>query len=122
MKVLEHGIRHFLVGSIRRNHERLEACLGRRRRMARPRLEGRGEAGDAEDGKGYVVQQSQVHMDSLDPGMHARQDITLALLTLAVVLAGCSRTQTAHSAGPPAEPVMPVTVARVVRKTVPVEV
>ena len=61
-------------------------------------------------------------MDFFDPRMHARQDITVAALVLAAVLAGCSRTQTAHSAGPPAQPVLPVTVAAVVQKTVPVEV
>ena len=61
-------------------------------------------------------------MDFFDPRMHPRQDITLAALVLAAVLAGCSRTQTAHSAGPPAQPVLPVTVATVVQKTVPVEV
>jgi multidrug efflux system membrane fusion protein len=71
-------------------------------------------------------------MNSLDPGVHARQDITPraagsavgrpAALLLALALAGCSRTQTAHSAGPAEQPAMPVTVATVVRKTVPVEV
>ena len=54
--------------------------------------------------------------------MHARHDITLTALLLAAFAAGCSRTQTAHSAGPPEQPAMPVTTATVVRKTVPVEV
>ena len=39
-----------------------------------------------------------------------------------LALTGCSRTQTAQSASPPVQPVLPVTVARVIRKTVPVEV
>jgi membrane fusion protein, multidrug efflux system len=37
-------------------------------------------------------------------------------------LAACSREQTVHTANPPAQPVAPVTVGKVVRKTVPVEV
>src|SRR5215467_8616684 len=37
-------------------------------------------------------------------------------------LAACSREQTVHTANPPAQPVVPVTVGKVVQKTVPVEV
>jgi membrane fusion protein, multidrug efflux system len=44
--------------------------------------------------------------------------ITVPLLWLAA----CSREQTVHTANPPAQPVVPVTVGKVVIKTVPVEV
>jgi multidrug efflux system membrane fusion protein len=39
-----------------------------------------------------------------------------------VWLAACSREQTVHTANPPAQPVVPVTVGKVIQKTVPVEV